>query len=418
MKIRKLLFSAGASGFFFDDQAAIKTGVMHDGFAYHGTPRTPGFKSIRIKGESICMQALLDNGEWAVGDAAAIQYSGAGGRDPLFLAVDFLPWLENDLRPRLEGTEIRAFREAAEWVDGLQAGGRRLHTALRYGLSQLLLDARAKATGRVMTEVLCEEYGLPVIPEPIPIFGQSGDDRYTHADKMILKRADVLPHALINNVPEKLGVNGEHLREYLTWLSHRVHELSGDPAYRPTLHIDVYGTIGLIFNHDVGRIADYIASLQDLAGDFDLNIEGPVDMGAREPQIATMAKIREALARRGSPVRLVADEWCNTVEDVRLFAEARACHMIQIKTPVLGSIHHVIEATLYCRQHEVLAYQGGTCNETDVSARTCVHLALAARPAQILAKPGMGFDEGFCIAHNEMARTIEILKYKHGGARP
>jgi methylaspartate ammonia-lyase len=63
----------------------------------------------------------------------------------------------------------------------------------------------------------------------------------------------------------------------------------------------------------------------------------------------------------------------------------------------------------------VEAYQGGTCNETDVSARVCVHLALAARPERMLAKPGMGFDEGFMIVRNEMARTLTLLRAKEGG---
>lgn len=70
-----------------------------------------------------------------------------------------------------------------------------------------------------------------------------------------------------------------------------------------------------------------------------------------------------------------------------------ACHMIQIKTPDLGGIQNVAESNLYCRQHGVEAYQGGTCNETDISTLTCVHVAVATRPDRILAKPGMGFDE-------------------------
>ena len=59
------------------------------------------------------------------------------------------------------------------------------------------------------------------------------------------------------------------------------------------------------------------------------------------------------------------------------------------------------------------AYQGGTCNETDISARSCVHVAMAGRPVRILAKPGMGFDEGFEIVKNEMSRTIAILKRRN-----
>ncbi len=68
--------------------------------------------------------------------------------------------------------------------------------------------------------------------------------------------------------------------------------------------------------------------------------------------------------------------------------------MIQIKTPDLGGINNTIEAVLYCKDKGLGAYQGGTCNETDRSARICTDIALATRPDQILAKPGMGLDEG------------------------
>jgi methylaspartate ammonia-lyase len=65
---------------------------------------------------------------------------------------------------------------------------------------------------------------------------------------------------------------------------------------------------------------------------------------------------------------------------------------------------------LYSRKNGVQAYQGGTCNETDIAAQVCTHLALASRPDLMLVKPGMGFDEGMTIVANEMARSIQILK--------
>ncbi|EBS5740387.1 methylaspartate ammonia-lyase, partial [Salmonella enterica subsp. enterica serovar Eastbourne] len=86
--------------------------------------------------------------------------------------------------------------------------------------------------------------------------------------------------------------------------------------------------------------------------------------------------------------------------------------MVQIKTPDLGSVHNIADAVLYCQKHGMEAYQGGTCNETDVSARTCVHIAIATRPMRMLIKPGMGFDEGMNIVHNEMNRTLAVLKAK------
>ncbi|HUS88664.1 MAG TPA: hypothetical protein VMW91_04700, partial [Desulfosporosinus sp.] len=38
MKIVDVIASPGLTGFYFDDQQAIKEGVTHDGFTYNGEP--------------------------------------------------------------------------------------------------------------------------------------------------------------------------------------------------------------------------------------------------------------------------------------------------------------------------------------------------------------------------------------------
>jgi len=409
INIQNAYFVAGHSAFYFDDQKAIKSGASQDGFMYQGDPQTNGFERVRQRGESISILLELDNGDFAVGDCAAVQYSGAGGRDPLFLASHFIPLLENKIRPLLCARDPQAFLENARFFDTLLIDGKPLHTALRYGLSQALLDAAAKARGKLKAEIVCEDYALPMSDSRLPLFAQSGDDRYDGVDKMILRQVDALPHGLINSVETKLGRDGEKLLDYVRWLKDRIISLRSDESYRPALHIDVYGTIGLAFNNDVERIAEYLCTLEDAAAPFSFYLEGPVDAGSKPAQIELLKAIKEALAQRESQVRIVADEWCNTVQDVRDFVDADCCHMVQIKTPDLGSVHNTIDAVLYCKKAGVEAYQGGTSNETDVSARCCMHVAQAVQPDRVLVKPGMGFDEAMCIVSNEMARTRAIL---------
>ncbi|MBQ7567917.1 methylaspartate ammonia-lyase [bacterium] len=414
MRIADVVFSKGNTGFFFDDQRAIKSGLGHDGFVYVGEAVTPGFTQVRQAGESVSVMLVLEDGQIAVGDCAAVQYSGAGGRDPLFLADTYIPFLRQHIAPMLIGRELGTFREMAREFDALEFEGHRLHTAVRYGLSQALLEAVAKAHHCLMAEVIAAEYGLPLIAEPVPIFAQSGDDRYTNVDKMILKGADVLPHALINAIEGKLGRHGEDLQAYVSWLSERIRTLRPVEAYNPCLHIDCYGTIALIFDNDPREMAAYLATLEKAAKPFQLYIEGPMDMGERQAQIDALAALRAELERQQVGVRIVADEWCNTYEDVVAFTDAKCCHMVQIKTPDLGSLHNTAEAVLYCKKHGMEAYQGGTCNETDISARACVHVALGVRSERLLAKPGMGFDEGYMVVRNEMNRTIAMLQHKKG----
>ncbi|MCI7138361.1 MAG: methylaspartate ammonia-lyase [Oscillospiraceae bacterium] len=412
MKIADVVCSAGRTGFYFDDQRAIKKGAAHDGMFYSGETVTEGFTSVRQAGESISVMIILEDGQIAYGDCAAVQYSGAGGRDPLFLAKDFIPLIDKYIKPELVGKEADNFRSLCEAMETITVDGKRLHTAIRYGVSQAILDAVAKATKRLMCEVVADEYGCTVSEKPIPIFTQSGDDRYLNADKMIIKGAPVLPHALINNVHDKLGEHGEKLLEYVKWLRDRILSKRTDESYNPVFHLDLYGTIGAAFgDFNFSAMADYIAKVEQAAKPFHVRIEGPMDCDSdRETQIKALSGLTAELDRRGIDVELVADEWCNTLEDIKLFADNKAGHMIQIKTPDLGGINNTIEAVLYCKEKGVGAYQGGTCNETDRSAQVCVHCAMATQPVQILAKPGMGVDEGFMIAYNEMNRIIAVRK--------
>jgi len=409
LKIKNVIASKGFSGFFYDDQAAVKSHAKHDGFAYSGKPITPGFRAIRIAGESMSIVLVLDEDRIAYGDCVAVQYSGAAGRDPLFLADDYIPIVYEKIAPLMVGHEIGNFKDMAQEFDNLEIGGKRLHTALRYGITQAILNAVSRTKHITMAEVICQEYGTQIQEEPVPIFAQSGDDRYDNADKMIIKGINVLPHGLINNVDEKLGRRGEKLMDYLSWLRTRVVQL-GAPDYNPTFHLDVYGTFGQAFNNDTELIADYIMNLERISTPYHLRIEGPIDGGSKENQIKAMRELRIRLKEIGSKTEIIADEWCNTLEDIKDFVHREAADMIQIKAPDLGGINNTIEAILFCKKNNVGAYLGGSCNETDRSARICAHIALATGPAQILAKPGMGVDEGVMLINNEMQRTLTIIK--------
>ena len=408
MKIVDLVCSAGKTGFYFDDQKAIKKGAKHDGMFYLGEPMTEGFSQIRQAGESISVLLILEDGSVAHGDCAAVQYSGAGGRDPLFLAEDFIPLIEGPIKEKIVGRDVIDFKEFAEEIDHMTIDGKRLHTAIRYGLTQAILDASAKAKKVTMAEVVQEEYKTGIELKRIPIFTQSGDDRYTNADKMIIKEADVLPHGLFNNVEEKLGLKGEKLIEYIEWLRDRVINNRAREDYNPIFHIDVYGTIGELLNDDIEAMTDYLGKCEEAAKPFHLRIEGPMDVGAREAQMEAMRDLRISLEAKGIGVELVADEWCNTLEDVKYFADNKSGHMIQVKTPDLGGVNNTIEAITYCNEVGVGSYIGGTCNETSRSAEICANIAMACGATQILAKPGMGVDEGIMLVNNEMNRVLAL----------
>lgn len=417
MRILDVLTVPVRTGFFADDQAAIRAGAAHDGFAYAGEPLTPGFTRIRQEGEALSVMLVLDDGEVVHGDCAAVQYSGAGGRDPVFSAADAARVVDEYVAPLLRGHQLGRFRDETARIDAVTTPSGRLHTAVLYGVSQALLAAVAHERRLTMAEVVRDEYGTGVELVAVPVYAQTGDDRFTNAEKMILKGVDVLPHALINTA-EKLGQRGETLKEYLRWLVARIAQLKPSESYHPRIHVDTYGTVGIAFDEDLEAVADYLAQLGEICAPYRLTVEHPVDAGGRERQIASYVALRAALKARAATVKIAVDEWCNTLDDIREFVAAGAADVIHVKTPDLGGVNNTIEALLLARGAGLEAYCGGTCNETDRSAQVSAHISMACSASQVLAKPGMGVDEGLMIVGNEMARTELLVAARNArGAR-
>ncbi|HUW87209.1 MAG TPA: methylaspartate ammonia-lyase [Candidatus Paceibacterota bacterium] len=412
MKIKDLLCVPGLTGFYVDDQAAILAGAEHDGFDYVGEPITPGFTSIREAGQSLSVLLVLDNGEIAQGDCAVVQYSGAGGREPLFNSLEAQALINQHVLPILKGRTIVDFRSMAQEIDHLEIDGKRISAAIRYGLTQALLDAVAKNRSITMAEVIQDEYQTGIDIAIVPMHTQSGDERYSNVDKMILKEAGVLPHGLINNMETKLGKNGEIFKEYVGWVRDRILSIRKHSDYSPVLQFDAYGTIGQAFDSDVQKCADYLVEVSKIAAPFQLRVEHVIDGKSVDGQVKVSKALREALKARGSDVQLSVDEWCNTLEDIRLFVEAEAADVIHVKMPDLGGVNNTIEALLLIHKSGLGGYCGGTCNETDRSAQISAHIAMACGAIQILAKPGMGVDEGMMIVGNEMARTAALVAYR------
>jgi methylaspartate ammonia-lyase len=412
VRIARVVLVPVRGGFFTDDQAAIRADVSHDGFTYSGHPVTPGFTAVREPAEALSVLLELDDGQVAHGDCAAVQYAGVGGRDPVFRAGPQSEFINQVVAPRLVGRELLSFRDVAREIDALDVQGRPLHSAVRFGVTQALLDAVARARRVTMAEVIRDDWDTGVNLRPVRIFAQCGDEPYDNVDKMILRGAAALPHGLVNNVEQKVGRDGEVLAAYVRWVRDRVLALRRDGSYLPTVHLDVYGTLGLAFGGDLNRVARYLLRLADVAAPLPLRVEHPVEGGNRDRQVAAMAQLRAALAAAGGTVQLVADEWCNTAEDIEVFVAAGAADVIHVKVPDLGGLGNTVESLLLVRRSGLLAYCGGSATETDRSAQVTAHVAMACAADQILAKPGMGVDEGMMVVGNEMARVQALASLR------
>lgn len=469
--ITRVLAVPAVGAYYYDDLTALQSRSIPLPERYTAAPVTPGFRRVREVAEAVSVGLVLDTpstgsghgGQVAWGDCVAVEFSGHAGRDPVFRAEEGLATIRRVVAPALQGRALTSFCELAAEVDSLTesvevehplpkpepgrelsrrdlltaparllhpepqtervAVERRLHTAIRYGVSQALLQAVALARSVTMAEVIAEEWNLPPPETPVPIHAQSGGERYHNADKMIVRRVASLPHALVDNILEQLGQDGAKLTRYARWLKARIQQLGGED-YRPTIHLDVHGALGQIFQNNLGRVLGQLYALELAVQPYPLRIECPVIMDSRQAQIEAMKTLREYVRLRKMNVQLVVDEWANTLDDIRAFVDAQAADMIQIKMPDLGSVHNSVEAVLACQagapsaslKTSVGAFLGGSCAETDLSARVAVHVALATRPDIIMARPGMGVDEGIALVQNEMARTLARIRARGAGS--
>jgi methylaspartate ammonia-lyase len=217
---------------------------------------------------------------------------------------------------------------------------------------------------------------------------------------------------LVDDIPQQLGESGEVLTRYMRWLHGRMEALGGGDC---TIHLDLHGALGTLYNNNLGRVLGQIRAMELVATPHPLRIESPVIMQSREAQIEAMQKLCDYLRLRRMDTQLVVDEWANTLEDIQAFIQAQAAHMIQIKMPDLGGVQNSVEAVLACQAGNVGAFLGGSCAETNLSARVSVHVALATRPDIVMAKPGMGVDEAVMLTQNEMGRTLAQIQARQSG---
>jgi methylaspartate ammonia-lyase len=410
MKIKDVICAEGRSGYMHRDLAAIKSGkAIPDGSLYKGKPLSPGFTHIIEPATIISVMLVLEDGQIAFGDCADVILAGVAGRDPAFNSSGHIDYMRGEVADALRGRDVGEFKSQAADMDKYKRGGQRLHTAIRYGVSQALLHATALSRKETMTEVIAREYGSTIATAPIPILASCHKDDHGQLDRVILKRVELLPHASFQIVSEHVGLQGEKLMAFVKRVAGRIKAI-GAADYRPRIHVDLYGTLGELFSMQIEPLADYLAKLRHESGAYGLLVESPMIAATQAEQIDKFCGLRELLEKKGIDVGLIADEWCNTLADIKLFSERGAADFVQIKTPDLGSIHNTIEAVLYCKSHGMGACLGGTANETDHSTRISTHMGLACQPDFMLSKPGLGADEALMIQTNEMARTLAILQ--------
>src|SRR5690606_2428565 len=118
----------------------------------------PGFTRIQEKAEIVSIMLIMEDGTIAHGDCVDVAAAGFSGRDRVFLPREHMDTIREKVAKPLTGLDITEFRPLAARLDGPQEDGKRLHTAIRYGVTQAILHAVALSRREQMVEVIGREY--------------------------------------------------------------------------------------------------------------------------------------------------------------------------------------------------------------------------------------------------------------------
>ena len=296
---------------------------VRDGHArrslFRGKPLSPGFTRIIEPATIISVMLVLEDGQIALRRLRRRDTRRRRRPRPGLQRPGHIDYVREEVADALRGRDVSKFKDNAAEMDRYARGGARLHTAIRYGVSQALLHATALAHRQTMAEVIAREYGSTIATAPIPILASCHKDDPGQLDRVILKRVELLPHASFQVVSEHVGLQGEKLAAFVRRVAQRIGEI-GDADYRPRIHVDLYGTLGELFSMKIEPLADYLGRLRGESGAYQLLVESPMIARTQEEQIEKFRGLRELLGKKGIDVRLIADEWCNTLDDIRLFA--------------------------------------------------------------------------------------------------
>lgn len=404
--IAKVITVATSGSYYFEDLATIRQHRLSMAARYHTPSVGQSYPFVRTPASALSFGLVLSDGQVAWGDITAVSFAGKSGRDPLQSVSQTEHWLASEFSQWIQGQNPRSWLEnEKQFLDAFSAQP----AFVRYGVSQALAQAASLVRRQPAWRMFAEELTVPMSQlKAVPLQGSSGADFGAAVDRMLARRVPFLPQGQFEDLTEQIGEGGARLLGWVADFKRRCERFH----YVPTLTLDFHGALDEVFGRDIQRIAGFLDQLVQTAHPHPLHVESAL-MGADFSEfVQRMVELRSSVKTPAPALRLMADEWANSVDDMRALVAAGAVNGVHIKMPDTGTLWESVQAVRLLQQEAAFVLLGGSCNETMHSARLSTHLALVLRPDALLVKPGMGFDEACAMIEAEMAcalKTRDIL---------
>ncbi|MEY4630120.1 MAG: hypothetical protein RIQ81_240 [Pseudomonadota bacterium] len=414
-KIERILIARGPGSCWQEDISAIRSRWIAPGDRWVTPAQAPGFKFVRQPARVMSIGLDMGNGQIAWGDCVGVSFAGKSGRDRAFTGSASDQLGDAGFTKKLLSVLHDCAGMPMDAVEqNIQAQMPDQPSSVAFGISQALVNAVAAQSGKSACQVFAEILGSA--PDwsqrlgQIEFQGSCGSNWHDAVERMIVQGIRYLPQGQFEDLPRELGADGSKLFAYIDWLKSRMATFDAArgpalPAPQPrVITLDFHGAAGTLFSNDPARLAAFILELEGRCKPFALHIESPIVMDSFEEQVPALVSLRRELRLRNSKVKIIADEWANTLGQMEALATAGGVDGIHIKMPDTGSLLDSGRAVQLCHRHKLFALLGGSCTETAVSATLAVHLAAATCPDALLVKPGISFDEGFSLVSLEMSK--------------
>lgn len=401
-RIVKVLTSVNWGSYYFEDLARIRRDLISTPDRYHTPTEHGSYPMVRTPVPAVSIGLVLASGFVAWGDCVPVSFSGKSGRalpkDPQELAR----WIEKTLGSWFE------HRSVVPWIvlekDFLSEFSE-IPAFVRYGVSQAMVSAASSTTGKPCWQIFSEDLGYQNPTECIKLHGSCGGDWGDTVDRMLARRLEYLPQGQFEFLDPQIGADGRALNLWIEGFKERSKRF----GYLPTLTLDFHGALDDLCEQNLELVANMIESIAKTAAPHSCHIESPLMAPDFDVFKMRIFKLKEILNRRGlhAPrLRIVADEWANSLSDIRQLIVEGGVDGIHIKMPDTGALSECAMAVDVIRAAGKFALLGGSCTETILGARATAHLAVVSKPDAVLVKPGMGFDESFAYLDGEMKRAI------------
>lgn len=264
---------------------------------------------------------------------------------------------------------------------------RPVHPAIRFGLSQALMQALALSQNKPVVAILQEIYDLPATRTAVPLLVDANEANLALVKPVMLTAVAAVGYNTGHtNHKQTLGPNAErlqaHVRRVQAWLS------ATAPDAQPAIHLNIQGGFTELYDLDAGKLLGALYGLEQAARPYALTIENLV-AGEVTAVTQTLQTLQSYLKTRQMRVKLAAGDSLFSAADLETVIQASAVHQVHFDPAWFGSIPQILQFVQACHQQGNAVILHGR----NASAATAVALAIAAGVQVLSGPPDQLFNE-------------------------